>query len=150
MTVCRAGEQENVLPSEAACLVNHRIMPGDSIGSIREHHKTILKDEALGIEKAGTWLANDPLPAGSVKGGAFELLGNILGHTHEDAIPVPFLVNGSTDSKHYRELTDQILRFTPLVLTPEEVGTIHGINEKVSLENLKKGLEFYIRLFCRL
>jgi len=150
VTVCRAGEQENILPSEASCLVNHRILPGDSIDGVRAYAQKALNDPGLEVFLAGTWLANDPLPAADVGGRAFGLVQNILAHTHSDVIAVPFLVNGSTDTKHYRDLTDQILRFTPLVLTPADVASIHGINEKVSLANLEKGLEFYIRLFCHL
>ncbi len=150
VTVCRAGEQENVLPSEASCLVNHRIQPGDSIEGVRALDKRILNDPGLEVSPAGTWLANEPLPAPDVSGRGFRLVQKVLAHTHSDVIAVPFLVNGSTDTKHYRDLTDQILRFTPLVLTPEDVASIHGINEKVSLSNLEKGLEFYIRLFCHL
>ncbi|WDP90378.1 MAG: M20/M25/M40 family metallo-hydrolase [Desulfobacter sp.] len=149
-TVCRAGEQENVLPGEAACLVNHRILPGDSIARVREYHRRTLKDDGLEVAQAGDWMANEPLAAAQAGGRAFELIETILAHTHPDAVAVPFLVNGSTDSKHYRGLTENILRFTPLVLTPEDVSTIHGVNERVSLENLEKGLAFYIRLFCHL
>ncbi len=150
VTVCRAGEQENVLPSEASCLVNHRILPGDHIDGVRAYDQKILNDPGLEVSPAGTWLANDPLPAADAGGRAFSLVEKILACTHSDVIAVPFLVNGSTDSKHYRDLTDQILRFTPLVLTPADVASIHSVNEKVSLANLDKGLSFYIRLFCHL
>lgn len=150
VTVFHSGEQENILPSEAMCLVNHRILPGDTIGRLKERHRQTLKDEGLTLDDAGNWPANDPIQPKGLNGSGFQLIQKVLGITHPDTIAVPFLVNGSTDSKYYRELTDQILRFTPLVLKPEDVATIHGVNEKVSLENLENGLKFYIQLFRHL
>ena len=150
VTVFQSGEQENILPGEAFCLVNHRILPGDSMEGIRQRHLRILKDPGLSVADAGHWPSNDPIPAGRKEAGGFELIRSVLSHTHPEAIAAPYLVNGSTDSKYYADLTDQVLRFTPLALTPADVASIHGVNEKVSLENLEKGLAFYIRLFSRL
>lgn len=150
VTVIYGGEQENVLPGEAVCLVNHRILPGDTIEMVRNRHGRTLKDDGLTIEDAGNWPANDPISAGSTRDSGFKLIRDTLAATHPEAVVVPYLVNGSTDSKFYRTLTRQILRFCPLVLTPEDVASIHGVNERVSLENLDRGLQFYTRLFLNL
>ncbi len=150
VTVFKAGEQENILPGEAFCLVNHRILPGDTMAGIKARHQQVLKDSSLSVADAGHWPSNDPIPASRATRAGFDLIRSVLAATHPDAVTTPFLVNGSTDSKYYADLTDQVLRFCPLVLTPADVGTIHGINEKVSLENLEKGLAFYLRLFSRL
>jgi len=143
VTVFHAGEQENILPGEAACLVNHRILPGDTIDGIRDRHNRTLKDPELNVEDAGHWPSNNPIEAGDPEGTGFRLIRDTLAVTHPGVVAVPYLVNGATDSKYYKDLTEQILRFTPLVLTPEDIGTIHSVNEKVSLENLEKGLAFY-------
>lgn len=150
VTVFHAGEQENILPDHASCLVNHRILPGDTIETLLQRDRQVVKDNGLTLKDAGNWPANDPVETKNINGSGFRLMQKVLGITHPDAIVVPFLVNGSTDSKHYRDLTGQILRFTPLVLTPADIATIHGINEKVSLENLENGLKFYLQLFCHL
>ncbi len=150
VTVFNSGEQENILPGQATCLVNHRILPGDTIGQLLKRHKQVLKDKGLTLEDAGNWPANDPIKAGDPGGSGFQLIQKVLADTHPGTIAVPFLVNGSTDSKYYRDLTEQILRFTPLLLKPEDIATIHGVNEKVSLNNLENGLKFYLQLFSQL
>ncbi len=153
VTVFNSGEQENILPGEAVCLVNHRILPGDTIEMILRRHRQTLGDDGLTLKDAGNWPSNDPIIAGGTGGSGgsgFQLIRKVLAVTHPDVITVPYLVNGSTDSKYYRDLTGQILRFCPLVLTPEDVATIHGVNEKVSLKNLDKGLQFFIQLFHQL
>ncbi len=150
VTVVDGGEQENILPGEAACLVNHRILPGDTIESLKHRHSRVLKDPGLEITDAGNWPSNNPIKATDPEGSGFRLIKDTLSKTHPGTVAVPFLVNGSTDSKYYRNLSDQILRFTPLELLPKDIASIHGVNEKVSLENLKKGMDFYLRLFREL
>ena len=150
VTVFKSGEQENILPSEAWCKVNHRILPGDTIESIRRRHETTLSGMDLRIQVSESWPSNDPVPAGEVDAPAFNLIRKVLVSTHPHAIAAPFLVNASTDSKYYADLTAQVLRFCPLALTPADVAGIHGVNEKVSIENIEKGLKFYIELFYHL
>ncbi len=150
ITVINAGEQENILPGEASCLVNHRILPGDTIEVIEKRYRQVLRDNGLTVRDAGNWPANDPIKAGDTEGTGFQLIRKILAQTHPGTVTVPYLVNGSTDSKYYKDLSDQILRFTPLVLTPEDIASVHGVNEKVSLENLNNGLRFYIQFFRHL
>ena len=150
VTVARCGEQENILPSEASCLINHRILPGDTIQSIAQRHVRTIKDPGITIEDAGNWPANNPIPASSTEGSGFTLVQKVLETTHPGIVTVPFLVNGSTDSKYYANVTDQILRFTPLVMSPQDLASVHGVNEKVSLENLRHGLHFYEQLFLQL
>jgi len=60
-----------------------------------------------------------------------------------EAVPAPFLFTASTDTKHYRALTDDIYRFTPLVQTQEDIAAVHNVNEKVSIENLERCVRFY-------
>ena len=150
VTVARCGEQENILPSEAWCLVNHRILPGDCIDSVGQRHMKTIRDKGISIERAGNWRSNNPIPASDLNASGFRLIQEVLAISHPGVVPVPFLVNGSTDSKYYCELTAQILRFTPLVMTPEDLAGIHGVNEKVSLDNLKQGLFFYEQFFIHL
>ena len=42
MTVFRSGQKSNVMPSEATAVVNHRIMPGDTVADVRAHDEKVL------------------------------------------------------------------------------------------------------------
>ena len=150
VTVARCGDQENILPGEAFCLINHRILPGDTREKVASRHGRRLAKLNLSIEDAGNWPSNDPITEGSTHGSGFKLIQKVLGKTHPGVLTVPFLVTGATDSKYYGDLTKQILRFTPLETRPEDLATIHGVNERVGLDNLKKGLAFYHELFLSL
>ena len=70
-----------------------------------------------------------------------------------DAAPegqtVPFIVTSSTDSKHYVGLSDGILRFVPMVLNMEDLDRVHGINERMGVDNYLRLIRFYSNLFER-
>ena len=43
-----------------------------------------------------------------------------------------------------------IARFSPMYLSSEERKTIHGVNERISVEQINKSVEFYLRLIRKL
>jgi len=149
-TVARAGEQENIIPGEASCMVNHRIIPGDTIDILKKRHLRKIKGLNLKLEDAGNWPSNNPIEPMEGEERGYNWVKETLMESHPEVITVPYLVNGSTDSKYYRDLTGQIIRFTPLIMSQEDINSVHGVNEKVSLENLNRALGFYRRLFQKL
>ena len=52
----------------------------------------------------------------------------------------------NTDVRHYLSLTEQVYRFLPYKLTKNDIKSIHGNDENVSLKNLYKSFKFYILL----
>ena len=63
-----------------------------------------------------------------------------------EALVTPSLTLAATDTRHYGALSSQIFRFIPVTLTQEEIDTVHGTNERISLENYMNSVQFYIRL----
>ena len=51
-----------------------------------------------------------------------------------------------SDSRHYRDLSRHVYRFSAMDLTAQERKSIHGHNEKIRLECIARAVEFYIRL----
>ena len=51
-----------------------------------------------------------------------------------------------SDAKHWSRISNKVYRFSAMALTSEERATIHGNNEKISLDAIKKSVEFYVRL----
>ena len=49
----------------------------------------------------------------------------------------------ATDTRHYTPLCENIYRFAPMHTTGEDLGRIHGINERISVEGLGRMVQFY-------
>jgi acetylornithine deacetylase/succinyl-diaminopimelate desuccinylase-like protein len=59
----------------------------------------------------------------------------------EDAIVVPGVSTGFTDSRVFRRLGIPAYGFVPVLLEPDDVGRAHGNDERLSVENLKLGMQ---------
>lgn len=63
-----------------------------------------------------------------------------------DVLVAPGLCVGGTDSDHYLRLTNDIYRFSPLHLRPEDMKRLHGVNERTSVKDYAASVKFYYQL----
>jgi carboxypeptidase PM20D1 len=49
----------------------------------------------------------------------------------------------ATDTRHYEALTESIFRFIPMVLKPEDIRRIHGLDERLGVENYGRMVKYY-------
>ncbi|MCH2106529.1 MAG: M20/M25/M40 family metallo-hydrolase, partial [Planctomycetes bacterium] len=132
-TVVRAGEVENALPTQARAWVNARVHPSDSIPLVLEHVKDAVA--GLGVEVSLVGTSSPPSPISPYEGPAWETLRRALASVEPGAVQAPGLVVGATDARHYASLSPNVYRFLPLRLKPEDLPRIHGVDERVGVEN---------------
>jgi acetylornithine deacetylase/succinyl-diaminopimelate desuccinylase-like protein len=63
-------------------------------------------------------------------------------------ITTPMLA-GFTDSYYYRALGIGAYGISPFRLSDEDARTVHGDDERVTVENLRFGVEFFYRIVER-
>ena len=144
-TVLQAGVKENVLPSTARALVNFRILPGDSAGSVLEHVRRAVDDPQITV-RALQETVSDPSGVTSVDGEPFQLLARTIRQVIPGAVVTPWLVVGATDSRHYSGLTPNVLRFVGAPIGPDDLRRVHGTDERVSVEGYVNSVRIYIQL----
>jgi carboxypeptidase PM20D1 len=144
-TMLEGSPKENVLPERATALINYRIHPRDSRASVMARAQRDVKGLAVTL----SWVegASDPHPPAPTDTPQWFQLA-ALARAATGAPPVPGLTSGATDGRSMTILTDNVYRFTPFLITPAELETVHGVNEQVSFENLKRASEFYTRLIA--
>lgn len=130
----------NVLPDRAAMGVNVRMLEGDTPESVCEELKKRVKDQDIEVALiAGT----PPTPVSEIDCGEWEMLKRVIRRVWKDVPVGPYQLNGGTDSRYYSAISNHVYKFTPMEMTAEERGTVHGANESVRIENLLKTVLFY-------
>jgi len=146
VTMVNGGIKSNLLPASAEALVNFRLLPGDSVEDIAEYTRLVINDPRVTVEV-------DPLDAReasaltSPSGEAFQSMATAVRQVYPGAEVAPYLVLGATDAHHYADLSDQVMRFTPLLTTQDDLKRMHGINERVHVGKLARMVQFYMHLF---
>ena len=147
-TIINAGNKDNVLPGKAEAVVNFRILPGDDLRSVYEMVLERIDDERVKVTPyQGDTLADagwDPSPVADVDSVYFLLLARLASEAFPGAMTAPYLVLGGTDARRYANVTRNAFRFMPVLMSKADLGTMHGINEKLSFEECARMVGFYI------
>ncbi|MFN7116893.1 MAG: M20/M25/M40 family metallo-hydrolase, partial [Saprospiraceae bacterium] len=145
-TIIRAGVKDNVLPSTAEAKVNFRILPGETVETVIEQVRRTIGDGRVKVEPDKASFGENPSPVSATNTFGFSVIQKSIREVFPQAIVAPALVIGATDSRHYREVSDNIYRFLPVQVANADLSRIHGQNERVSIENYKNTIRFYRQL----
>lgn len=149
-TVLSGSEAANVLPPESTAVLNCRLLPGENVDDLRSEISRIVAATEDGsgarvelYDRAG---ATDPVGESSLHSDAFRWIEKAVRAAFPHAVIAPFLVTGTTDSRHYRRITRDIYRFVPLELDAAALATIHGVDERIPLGHYERAIRYYERL----
>jgi carboxypeptidase PM20D1 len=143
-TIINAGVKANVLPSTARAVINFRIIHGDTVESVVEHVRQVVADERVKIEVSEE--ARDPSSVSSLESPSWTTLQRTIRELYPDAVVVPSLLVGGSDSRHFTPLTDSVYRFAGVQADTGELRRAHGTDERISLANLEQLTRFFIHL----
>ena len=144
-TIFQAGTKDNVLPSQATAVVNFRILPGDTIRGVTDHVRHVVDDDRIGIKVGGRFSA-EPSRVSPIDSGAFRALQQTVRSIVPDALVAPYLVVVVTDARHYADLSENVFRFLPLRLRPDDLHRVHGIDERVAIHEYETAIRTYRQL----
>jgi carboxypeptidase PM20D1 len=65
---------------------------------------------------------------------------------YPDVLTAPFLELGATDARYYAALTPNALRFSPYTITAAALKSIHGIDERILVDDLGRMVQFFMLL----
>jgi carboxypeptidase PM20D1 len=142
-TIIDGGLKNNVIPTVAEATINFRILPGETIESVKQHIVNTVSDK-VSIETVG-FLTN-PSPISSVDSESFKILEKTIRDMFPNSILVPGLIGGGTDARYFYDISDDVYRFYPTRLNPESLKGFHGIDEKIGKENYKEIIAFSYHL----
>jgi acetylornithine deacetylase/succinyl-diaminopimelate desuccinylase-like protein len=147
LTSVRAGGKHNVIPGVAEATLDCRILPDtDPDAFVRELAEAI-DDPGVEIVRV---LSHDSRTSSLDTPVAKAVEEAVRAKYGDEGIVVPILSPGFTDSHAYRAAGAAAYGFVPALLTSEELATIHGHNERISVDNLALGTEMLFDVVKRL
>ncbi len=145
-TLIEGGIQVNVLPHQASASLNLRLLPGDSIEEAMEYIQQNIDDPRVSVSALP--LGNEASPMSSIDSDPFHQLHQTIREIYPDVAVAPFVLVGSTDSLHYRDLCENIYRFIPAQLSERDTQRFHGIDERIALQDYTDIVRFMHQLIC--
>ena len=140
-TIIHGGVKENIIPSECEAVFDCRILPGQNPRDAIKEIKGLLKDVDLEKLEFEIIQASEPSES-SMNTPLYDLIENVLKEFEPDSSAAPILLTGGTDSRFFRKMGSVCYGFQPMradVPYGEILKTVHGIDERISIENLVFG-----------
>ncbi len=142
-TQMNGSKAPNVIPPSVSMVANMRLNPEDSVQSAVDYVRGVIKDGEIQLS-VGDHMEPSPISRTDCEG--WRRVVQAVSGTWPEAIVSPYLMVQCSDSRHYRDLSDRVYRFSAMDLTKEERGMIHGNNERIRLELIDRAVEFFLRL----
>ena len=147
ITVMRGSDKTNVIPMEASAELDVRLLPGERPADFVRELSRVIADSAVEItplrpEREAT---TSPLD-----GPVIESIREAVQAMEPGALITTPMLSGYTDSYYYRSIGIGAYGISPFRLSEEDSRTVHGDDERVTVENLRFGVEFFYRIVERL
>ncbi len=150
-TIIKGGVKENIIPSECEAVFDCRVLPGQNVDETLPTIKGLLKD--VGMEKLSFEIIQ--MHNGNESTTQTPLYGAITGVLKEfepNCGVTPTLTTGGTDSHFFREKGSICYGFHPM--RPDEPNDelekrMHGIDERITIENLVFGTSIFYEVVKR-
>lgn len=125
----------NVVPPTATLELDCRLLPDEDPEAFLADLETIINDDGIEITrimgfKPAISTADTPL---------YDAIHRSVTMTIEEAVLIPSVASGFTDSHFFRDAGIVSYGFAPFLFEPGEATGIHGNNERISILNLERG-----------
>ena len=143
-TMLSGSPKDNVLPILATAVINHRILPGETIETTKAFVTGVIDDDRVIIEVINE--ATNPSAVSSTTSVGYSTIEKTIRQIAvEDPIIVPAMLPAGTDTKHYAEVADDAYRFIFAEINMSE-NRFHGTNERIEIESYLDSIRLFIQL----
>jgi acetylornithine deacetylase/succinyl-diaminopimelate desuccinylase-like protein len=137
LTMMGGSEQTNVIPPEAWANLDVRILPGGDPKAVLAAVRRVVNDPNVTVEplNAEFRVAN----YSGTDNALFAAIRSVSGKCFPGTPVVPHITSGYTENQRYRPLGIISYGFNPYVATDEEGNTEHGNDERIRVEEVRRG-----------
>jgi len=139
-TMAKGSDGYNIIPQEAYVTANMRFIPHQKVKESLAVLERLAAKYDLELENLG---CDDPSPSLDLQGRAFRLTEKAIERTFPGLPASPYIVTGATDCRFYTDVCDNCVRFSPVIYGPEQLKSMHGIDENLETNCLPGAVDFY-------
>ncbi|MEP6637642.1 MAG: M20/M25/M40 family metallo-hydrolase, partial [Acidobacteriota bacterium] len=141
LTMFNGSKQTNVIPTEASCNLDVRLLPGEDRRDFLAELAKVIADPLIKIENVNTFKPPNSSPLDTE---LFRAIARVSKLHHPEALITTKMLSGYTESQLYRQLGITSYGWAPIYTTVEENEGVHGNNERITVKNVREGTrEFY-------
>jgi acetylornithine deacetylase/succinyl-diaminopimelate desuccinylase-like protein len=146
ITGVRSGIKHNVIPAVAEATLDCRLLPGADHEVFIAELERVIDDPKVRIEK----VLLSSTPTSPINTELMDVIESVARDYVEEAVVLPSVSAGFTDSRVFRNRGITSYGFIPVVVEPLEAATIHGHNERLSIDNLRLGCQILFEVSRRI
>jgi acetylornithine deacetylase/succinyl-diaminopimelate desuccinylase-like protein len=132
-TMASAGIKHNVIPGRAEATLDIRLLPGRDPDAFQAEVVRVIDDPRVTVERVYARTSD----ANSIETELFAVIEDVVHEHLEDAVVVPSVTVGFTDSAILRNRGQVSYGFSGSLSKPELMGGVHGHNERIAVESLR-------------
>lgn len=136
-TSLHSGMKHNVIPGIAEATLDCRLQPGVDPEEFTQMVREVVDDAKVRVET----IFESSTQASPVGTELFGAIADVVHEHVEEALVVPSVSAGFTDSRVFRRRGITSYGFIPILLEPEEAMTFHGHNERITVDNVRLGCQ---------
>lgn len=137
VTSLTSGVRPNVIPAEATATIDVRLVSGYNPERFMAELRAVIDDPKVDLDT----IFSSSTPASSIDTPLYKAIQESIRHTCPGAVVVPSVSTGFTDSRVFRRRGIPAYGFMPLLLESQNMGTVHGNDERLSIDALRLGLK---------
>jgi acetylornithine deacetylase/succinyl-diaminopimelate desuccinylase-like protein len=145
-TSLHSGMKHNVIPGIAEATIDIRLLPGTDPDDFTQQVRDVVDDPKVRVEPIFV-SSTDSSPIDTE---LFGIIEDVVRDTIEEALVLPSVSAGFTDSRVFRRKGVTSYGFIPYLLEQNEAMTVHGHDERITVENLRLGCQVLFETVRRL
>jgi acetylornithine deacetylase/succinyl-diaminopimelate desuccinylase-like protein len=137
LTMMGGSEQTNVIPPEAWANLDVRILPGGDPKALLEQIRQVVDDPNVTIEPLNAEFREANYSPTHTA--LYDAIHKVSAKYFPGTPVVPHITSGYTENQRYRPLGINAYGFSPYTATEEEGNTEHGNDERIRVEEVRRG-----------
>ena len=146
LTVLEGSPQTNVIPDAAFAELDVRLLPGEDPQAFLAELRQAIGDDSIRIENINRF---KPPNSSATDTPLYRIIEEVVHRYSPQAVIAPGLNSGYTESQLYRPLGITCYGFNPIEITPELDATQHAANERVPVEQIRRGVKMFFEVIAR-